>query len=197
MNPISTAKDFDLIDVSIDRVIDRSRTLPDRVFRNTLKYFLFITFDELRMTLFFNHVKQYLIRTGERKFWLTTIDPDPRSYFFNHFGFYGAFEFLSSDDEDDYVSALHDYPKNSPADALMHNANSMIALSSSDGWGVFGSREVDIAICGFSDRVQMEIFRSVYGSDLLNSVNAAAEYAYGVSGDALQIERFRKNYSSN
>ena len=79
MNPISTAKDFDLIDVSIDRVIDRSRTLPDRVFRNTLKYFLFITFDELRMTLFFNHIKQYLIRTGERKFWLTTIDPDPRS----------------------------------------------------------------------------------------------------------------------
>ena len=39
----------------------------------------------------------------------------PRSYFFNHFGFYGAFEFLSSDNENDYVSALHDYPKSSPA----------------------------------------------------------------------------------
>ena len=195
MKVISTAEDFDLIDLSIDRVIDRSKILPDRVFRSAFKYFLFITFDDLHMDLFFNHIKQYLISVGEPAFWLATIYPDPRSYYFYHFGFYGTFEFLSSDNEDDYISALN-YPKDS-ADALMYNSDLLIALSSSNKWAVFSSRDDDIAICGFSDRVQMEIFRSVYGSDLLNSVNAAAEYAYGVSGDALQIERFRKNYSSN
>lgn len=197
MKAISAAKDFDQIEMSIDRAIDRSKMLPDRVFRSTLKYFLFITFDELYMTLFFNHVKRYLDKVGERAFWLVTIDPDPRSYFFHHFGFYGAFEFLSSDNEDDYVSALNDYPKDNHADSLMSNSNSLVAVSSSGEWAIFSSRDDDIAICGFSDRAQMEIFRSVYGSDLLNDVNAAAEYAYATSGDAQRIERFHKNYSSD
>ena len=31
----------------------------------------------------------------------------------------------------------------------------------------------------------------------ITGVDAAAEYAYGVSGDASQIERFRKNYFSD
>lgn len=197
MKVISTTEDFDLIDLSIDRAIDRSKILPDRVFRSAFKYFLFTTYDDLYMTFFLNHVKQYLDRVGERAFWLAVIDPDPRSYFFHHFGFYGAFEFLSSDNEDDYVSALNDYPKDYHADSLMSNSNSLVAVSSSGVWAIISSRDDDIAICGFSDRAQMEIFRSVYGSDLLNGVDAAAEYAYGASGDASRIERFHKNYSSD
>jgi hypothetical protein len=196
MKVVSEEKDFSLIEFGIDRAIDRSKVFPDRVFRGTLKYFLFITFDELFMTMFFNHIKEYLSKIGESDFWLVTIEPDPRRYFAHNFKFYGAFEFSRSDDEKDYVSALSGFPEESPADALMHNSNSLIILSSSNKWAIFGNRDADIAVCAFSDRGPFDEFRSLYGSDLLNGVKAAAEYAYGASGDTLQIDEFCKNYYS-
>ena len=195
MKVVSLEKDFNLIELSINSVMDKSKILPENVFREAFKYFLFITFDELLMTLFFNHLKRYLIDIGEKGFWLAVIDPDSKSYFSTHFNFFGAFEFSSADDEDDYVSALNDYPEDSPADALMHNSNSLIVSSFTNKWAVFGNREADIAICAFSDRAYWELFRSSYGSDLLNGIKAAAKYAYGASGKNSQKEKFCKSYS--
>jgi len=196
MKIISLEKDFNLIEMSINIIMDKSKLLPENVFRETLKYFLFVTFDELLMTLFFNHLRQYLIGIGEKDFWLAVIDPDPKSYFAANFNFYGAFEFSSTDDEADYVSALNDYPKGSTADALMHNSNSLIVSSFTNKWAVFGNRGADIAICAFSDHAHMKLFRSSYGSDLLNDMKAAAKYAYGDSDKNSQAERFCMNYST-
>lgn len=49
-------------------------------------------------------------------------------------------------------------------------------------WAVYGDRDADIAICAFTDQQQMELFKSIYGSDLLDGVKVAANYAYGATG---------------
>lgn len=166
----------------IEKILNKGELLPENVYRQAYRFFLFITFDELFMPLFFNHLQRYLRAIEENKFWLSSIDPDPKRYFGANFNFYGAIEFFDSDTEDEYLRALNDYPENSPADALAHNANSLVFFSPSCGWAIYGDRDTDIAVCAFTDQGKMELFKSIYGSDLLGGVKAAAEYAYGVAG---------------
>ncbi|MGQ9424745.1 hypothetical protein ACXYTJ_02210 [Gilvimarinus sp. F26214L] len=183
MKVVATDSDYDPIASGAEKVLERTKALPDNVFKKTLKFFLFITFDELFMPLFFNNLKRYLLNIGENSFWLTAIEPDPKLYFGAHFDFYGAIEFSCSDTEDEYLSALNNYPADSPADAFAHNANLLMYFSSKYGWAIYGDRNADIAICAFADRRQMELFESIYGSDLLAGVKAAAAYAYGATGE--------------
>jgi len=190
-----TEKDFEPIGIGIEKVLDKKKLLPEKVFREAFRYFLFITFDELLMPLFFNHIKQYLQEAGENSFWLTAIEPDPKLYFGSHFNFFGAVEFSTSDTEDDYLIALNNYPENSPADALAHNSNLLTVFSSTNRWAIYGDRNTDTAICAFSDETQMELFKSIYGSDILGGVKAAAEYAYGASSKNALKDKLCNNYS--
>lgn len=195
MKIISVENDFNLIEVGIDKVICKSNRLPLNVFGDEFKYFLFITFDELCMAVFFNRIKQYLTEIGEENFWVVVTDPDPRTYFENFFGIYGAFEFSSLDDEKEYLSGLNDYPKDSPADALAHNSNSLLIFSSSGQWAIFGNRDADIAICAFVDRETREIFRLIYGTDLLHDLATAGTYAYGAPAEKFLKQVFCESYS--
>lgn len=197
MKPVTTVQDFDAVATNIGRIIDSSKTIPENVFRKAFRYFLFTTFDDLHMSLFFDHVSQFMKETGEKNFWVTTLDPDPRSYFAANFGFYGTFEFSVSDTGDDYISALFDIPESSPADALMHNGNLLLVFSTTGKWAVYGSRNADIAVCAFTEHSQMELFKSIYGSDLLDSVRSAAEYAYKFASDSTLIDDFCENYASD
>ncbi len=194
MRLASTEKDYDPIATSVEKVLDKTKVLPENVFKQAFRYFLFITFDELFMPLFFNHIKRYALETEESSFWLTVIEPDPKLYFGLHFNFWGAFEFSSSDTEDDYLSAVNNYPEDSPADALAHNANLLMFFSSVNRWAIYGDRETDIAICAFADQEQMELFKSIYGSDLLGGVKSAAEYAYGATSNNALKDKLCNNY---
>lgn len=194
MKVISTEKDYNSVATVAAKVLNRTKVLPDNVFRSALKFFLFITFDDLFMPLFFNHLKRYLLEIGENRLWVMAIEPDPKLYFGAHFNFFGAIEFSLSDTEDNYLAALNNYPADSPADALAHNANVLIFFSSTHTWVVYGDREADIAICAFADRTQMELFKSIYGSNLLHGVKTAAEYAYGASGESALKAKLCNSY---
>lgn len=195
MRVITTEKDYDSVASEADKILYRTKVLPENVFKQALKFFLFVTFDELFMPLFFNHLKRYLLEVGEISFWLTAIDPDPKLYFGANFDFFGAIEFSSADSEEEYLAAINNYPEDSPADALAHNANSLMLFSSQHGWAVYGNRDADIAICAFADIEQMEQFKSIYSCDLLGGVSAAADYAYGATGNSVLKANLCSSYS--
>lgn len=198
MRPIVTEKDYEPIAEGVERILDTKKVLPEKVFNQSFKYFLFLTFDELSMRPFFNNIKRYLSESGEANFWLTAIKPDPKIYFGFHFNFFGAIEFSTSDTEDDYLGALHDYPEESPADALVHNTSSLMAFSSTNMWAIYGDRDAEIAICAFTGREQMDLFKTIYGSDLLlGEVKNVGEYAYGGSGNTPKVEKFCNSYLSS
>jgi len=194
LRAIKTEEDYELVEAGVEKILNKTKILPENVFRQAYKYFLFITFDELFMPLFFNHLKEYLLAIGDDHFWLTSIDPEPKSYFGVNFDFYGAIQFSSSDTDDEYITALNNYPADGPADALAHNSNTLVLFSPSYGWAIYGDRNSDIAICAFTDRKQMELFRSIYGSDLLDGVDAAAKYAYGATSKSELRAKFCSSY---
>jgi hypothetical protein len=195
MRAITTEKGYGSVESDSEKILDRTKVLPENVFKQAFKFFLFITFDELFMPMFFNHLKRYLMEIDENCFWLTAIDPDPKIYFGSNFDFFGAIEFSSADTNEDYLSALNNYPEDSPADALAHNTNSLMFFSSQYGWAVYGDRDADIAICAFADIEKMELFKSIYGSDLLGGVSAAADYAYGATGNSVLRAKLCSSYS--
>jgi len=191
---ISKEKDYIPIAIGIKKTIHKEKKIPQRVFRKSFKYFLFITFEEIFMPLFFNNVKRYLRKKVENSFWITVIDPDPKDYFESNFDFFGTIEFCISDTIDDYLSALNDYPASSPADALAHNSNILIFSSYQNNWAIYGDRESDIAVCAFSDSEQMELFNSTYESGLLEGIKAASEYAYNEKEEIPFKNEFYNNY---
>ena len=101
MKVISSEKDYDLIATGVEKILNTTKALPDNVFRKDVKFFLFITFDEFFMPLFFNHLKRFMLDIGENSFWAMAVDPDPGLYFGAHFKFFGAIEFFTSDTEDE------------------------------------------------------------------------------------------------
>lgn len=194
MQPLLTMDDYAPVSDAIGNVLLPNARLPGRVFNEQFKFFLFITFDELLMPLFFNNLKLYLSGAEDKDYWVAPIHPDPKSYFHVNFGSLCAFQMSSSDSEKDYFSILHAYPAGSPADALAHNANLLLLLSRTSRWVIYGDRDVDLAVCAFRDSADMRVFKNAYGADLLNGVEGAGEYAYGSMGlHNLKME-FCNNY---
>ncbi len=197
MRVVSLKEDLSLIHTYIDRVLDKSKALPDKVFRGAFKFFLFITFDELFMGLFYNHIRQYLMEIGENEYWLVAIDSKPKQNFESDFEIIAAIQFLTNDSEDDYLLAVNGFTDDNPASVQMHSSDSIIALSSCGKWAVFGNRGADIGICAFAEREYMKLFRSSYNLDLLGGVKPAAEYAYGAVDKNSLIDKFCNAYRTD
>ncbi|MCG9966072.1 hypothetical protein [Shewanella cutis] len=195
MKAITNESDYDLIYTYIEKVINRTRTLPDNVFDPSFKFFSFITFDELLMPIFFEYLQQYSLKIGENGFWITSLAPDPKKYYGHYFNFFGTIEFLNTDTHKDYLAGLHHYPKDSKADAIAYNADLLMFLSKKCDWAVYGDRDAEIAICAFKDINKMELFKSLYGLGFLEGVTAASDYAYGVTSNSVFKKTFITNYS--
>jgi hypothetical protein len=195
MEVIRDINTFNRINVIAKEIINISKNVPDSVFCEGWKYFLFAPFEDMLLSLSFDHVKQFLIDLHEQEFWLITLEPDPLQYIHSNFGYYGAFEFSTNDSPSSYLSALHDFPSESPADAMAHNGVRLLAFSRLEKWAAFFDRDNNITIYAFRDLSTLETFKSIYGADLLKGVDEAAQYCYAITKDEQLISRFRRNYS--
>lgn len=196
MKVISIEQDFRPIELSIESIVDKEKFLPEMVFRPPFNHFLFISQSDLFVPNYFlKHLKQYLINSHEKNFWVTALEPSPRLYYKKNFDIFGAFEFSTLDTDADYLSAFNHYPKESNADALAYRGDTLLVSSFSKKWAVYANREDEIAICAFSNSTQMELFKEAYGDDLLDGVEHAAEFAYRQYADITNIPKLCANYS--
>lgn len=175
MKLIVTDEDFKCLDAGISRIISDGQSLPGKVFKNGFKYFLFTAFDDVIIAeYFFERIKLFLKNNGEDKFWIVTLKPEPKGYYHSNFGFYGAVEFTVNDTSDDYLDALGNYPKESPADALMHNSDILVCFSPNSNWSLYADRNTDIALFAFKSEDIMSSLRDTYGNNLLGNVMTAS-----------------------
>ena len=191
MKLISEHHSYYVIKNSLIDILDSQKTLPDKVFKSKFQYFSFITFDEIFTDFFFEHLSNYISKINGGSFWLTTLEPEPILYFKKHFDFFGAMEFSITDTEQSFLSALHEHPRISPADAIVHSAKVLAIIPPSKTWTIYGDRDANIAICAFSKKEEMESFIMSYTSGVLNGIDSAADYAYGSSTNA---EKLKQNY---
>jgi hypothetical protein len=198
MRFIIEKQEFDDSFQTINRIIGKDLELPDLVFKKQWGNFLFITFDEIFLPeVFFRNLKEFLKIKLEDYFQLSVINPDPEKYFFKHFKKYSMLHFSINDREEDYLEILNRDPGNSPADSIMDNSNSILVYSDNADWGVYGERELGVAICAFRNVELKNLFETAYGNKLLN-----LEEAFKLMGNAykdqllpIKVEKkIRQNY---
>ena len=194
MKVLSSKTDISSIYTKVGKLIQVNKNLPDNVFTSTSKNFLFITFDDLRMSVFFNHIRQFLLVTGESEFWLVPVNIASKQGSESSFDIDAAVQFSVADSEEDFLHTVNGTSDDIPASIPIYVADLLIAFSSRSDWVIFGDRKTDLAVCAISNSNSLDIFSSIYGSDLLNGIEAE-EHAFGVSLYEPLKEKFRQNYS--
>lgn len=173
------------------------KRIPDKVFKESFKYFSFVAFDDLFIPeLCFSSIKKMLSKTGESHFWLSSVCPESINYYHTLFGFCGTVKFSLSDNESDFLSAVTEYPEESPADALIHNSRVLAISSQSSSWVLYADRNSEIAIFAFKDKELADILSSIYPDGIFSDAEAAADYMFEDSTQDREIRAsFLENYS--
>jgi len=183
----------------VSSVIKRESALPDQVFKDCMKQFLFITFDLVLMRQFFMHMKSFMHAIGEKDFMFSVINPAPDAYFYKHFSKYSVIAISIADSEDDYIAALDSDPGNSPADAIMHNSNLILIHSTTSKWAIYAERELGIAVCSFIDKSTRDVFFNEFEIGSVRDIDGAIKLmglAFKNKTVPVDIERaFRNSYS--
>jgi hypothetical protein len=176
MNYLTDADEFSRSQLAIDALIRREQHLPGQVFKEPLSHFVFIQWDDVYNTGdFFEKIKSFLASTGESRWFLAVLDPDPEVYFFRHFGKYPFVEISTGDTFESYRQLLQSDPGDSPADAVAHNSTVAVLYSDSGQWAIYGDRDYELWVAAFADRGLHELFTSSFEPDWLFTVGEVIE----------------------
>lgn len=145
--------------------------LPSIVFQNKLNYVLFSDFDTLFTKMFFDGFIKYLRKTEQYEFLYYVADPDPENYFFFHFGFYNVLKGNVDLNYELFQSRINADPGGSSADAIIHNTNLVSIFSNDQSCVIFGDRENEISVIGFTNKKELSDFLSSFDLTKLEFVS--------------------------
>ena len=131
---------------NIRNAIVAERGLPDQVFQSVYNRFIFLEFDIFSGAEFWRLLQNLANFSGDSHIEMTLLDPDAISYFYNEFGSFGALRLSIRDSGENYFNALSTGPDASPVDALLHNSETIVWLSDSGKWAIWGERSFGVAV---------------------------------------------------
>lgn len=182
MRGITSNKELKTLDSKLRGLLTRWVPLPNMVMKAKYRYFRFITFDEIVMTIFFNHIKKYLTALDEDSMFVVGLSDSGVLY--------SAIEVLNTDTEDDYLQTINGFHDSTSIE--MHASEVFLVFSESENWFIYGDRSYDLSICGFLDMEKSRLFAEIYAEDLLPNADEAAKYAFRDSKAKRNI--FIENY---
>ena len=149
MSTVYDSEDFQQLKERAAAVFGRHpRGLPHEVFAPYFQHFRFVDFDVTLTRKFWEVLSLFAKRCGDTEIAMLVIDPDPVSYFYEHFRRYGALKLASGSSVDDYYVAVRNAPQGSPADALFDVANVACWFGTTGEWGIWGDRELGVGVVG-------------------------------------------------
>jgi hypothetical protein len=195
--------DTELFDVDlskIDSLIDRTRRLPEQVFRRRPYAFRVIDFDEIWTVEFFHCVQSLTRAIGDGRFVVGVIRPDPRDYYFSHFRRYPFIRFSINDTNEGFIRAINEDPGESPADAIAHNSDVVVVHPDQQmNWMVYGDRDLEIGIVAAMSESSLKMITAIFPRERLHSANSAVKQLLSpVYGGAVPEEvtrAFVNNYA--
>lgn len=162
MKYLTDADEFSRSQRAVDALVRRELHLPEQVFKAPLSHFAFIQWDDVDTSDFFEKMKSFLDGTGESRWFLAVLEPDPEDYFFRHFGKYSVVEISTGDTFESYRNLLQSDPGDSPADAIAYNSTVIALYSDSGKWAIYGDRDYEFGVAAFADRGLHELFTSSF-----------------------------------
>jgi hypothetical protein len=162
---ITSRSDFERVTQAIDRLVDRSTTLPDQVFRRRASAFHVIDFDQVWSEDFFREAQRRTTRAGDLSFTFAVLRPDPDNYYYAQFGKFPLLRFTELDTVQRFIDEVQEDPGDSPADAIAYNSGAILVYPASERWASYGDRDVEIGVVAAMDN-EMEAAISTAGQSL-------------------------------
>ncbi|MGM8227486.1 hypothetical protein ACSV5M_12940 [Cellvibrio sp. ARAG 10.3] len=193
MQFITSEAEFESIVSEAEKLVNISTSFPDALLRPGSDKEIFLTFDELRMSLFFNHLQNFLRAIDVSDFIYVVLDPSPDEYGVERIEKFKALKSTLSDTEEDFLNALNEYAGGGRPDCIMDDSNRIFVSTMKYDWCILGDRDSDLAFCYFSTPHLRNSFRKAYGSDILNA-ETAINYAWPLKSNPELREQFVANY---
>lgn len=159
----------------LEGLIARENRLPAQVFRPPVCRFLMLDFDRFQFKEYFVYLSRFVEKVQESRFWFACLEPDPATYYYQHFKKYPFAEMLLHASPDEYLALLRQDPNGSPADALAYRADMIVFYSHSKRWVVYGERELSLIVAGFEDDSVAKAFLTSFDRSWLLSAEDAVE----------------------
>lgn len=123
--------------------------MPARVFRNQYDRFRFLEFDRFSNPEFLALLRRLMEASLDPKTNLVVLEPDPETYFYKHFGRFGALEIPVDESWDGYRAEMQNGPQSSPADSLAINSLVLAWFPPSLRWLIWGERSSEIMVLAY------------------------------------------------
>lgn len=151
-------------------VFDDNIDFVKNPFLPNFSMFTAFEFDKLYTRPFFQGIMNFLYRVKNETLTFYTLSPSPLEYFFENFLKYSIVKMSSTTSYADYIEFLARDPGNSPADALIYNAERICLYSDYPLWGLTGSKDLEIGIVGFKNIEIRNIFLSSFAKETFTNV---------------------------
>jgi hypothetical protein len=166
--------------------------MPAQVFRVQYDRFRFLEFDRFPNPEFLALLRQLMEASLDSKANLLVLEPDPETYFYKHFGCFGALEIQANESWDRYRAEIWDGPPSSPADSLAANSFLLVWFPPSLRWLIWGERNPEVMVLAYSRGFDGPSEHSLAetGIDLLT-----AEDALDISSSAWSDRSARRQFA--
>src|SRR6185437_7564690 len=120
-----------------------------RKFRDEFDRFLFLEFDRFLNSEFLVLLRRLMEASLDLKANLVVLEPDPETYFYKHFGYFGALEIQADESWDGYRAEMQNGPPSSPVDSLAENSFVLAWFPPSLRWLIWGERSPEIMVLAY------------------------------------------------
>lgn len=180
------------------------KSFEENPFEQKFKFFLGFEFDFIFNESFFEGLKKFAKKNGNKTIVFYTINPSPEEYFFHHFNKYNVIEIGVTTSELELNDMLMKDPGGSPSDSLCLNSNDICWFSESENWVILCSRDQELAIIGFTKLDVKNEFIASYDSigqsmftSLENQVNSLRQLKGFDQNMEDTFSQLIKNYESS
>lgn len=143
-------KEFNEFKEMIIAIFNIENNLPEQVFDKKFGDFKFEEFDWTMSGEFWNTLKKLAIQTKDDFVLTAVLKPNPVKYFYKEFNYYNWIKLPVNLSADEYYEILEVGPEESPADAVVYNSYTVVWLSPSMKWAIWGERDYGISVIGFN-----------------------------------------------
>lgn len=145
------------------QIFKENVSFPKNVFSPNFEQFIAFEFDLYFHEFFFEKMKIFINSIKEKNYTLFITDPSPEKYFYKKYGKYGVGVISTKSTIDDFYNFVSKdfvkYPDSlKKTDSIIETTDSFACYSSTPLWGMWGDRNWETAIIGFSNESIKNIF---------------------------------------
>jgi hypothetical protein len=156
-NYIVNINEFENLKSLLDRIVIPSCSLPNKVFQETYNNYLFREFDFAMTESFWVEIRELANKINDDSIIMAVLSPDPLNYYYKEFGYFNWVKLKVSITPAQYMDILNLNPKDSPADSIFINSNTIVWASSSKKWAIWGEREKGVCVIAFNEKLGVDI----------------------------------------